>query len=451
MAHDLNAFWNNLTAGIDCITEIPKERWNMTQYDALTHYPQWGGFIEDVDQFDPLFFNISPTEADFIDPQERLFLETVWDTLENAGYSKIHLNDKAVGVFVGVMWGEYQLFGSQEELKNEMMPTASYASIANRVSYYFNFHGPSLALDTMCSSSLTAIHLACESLNRGESEIAIAGGVNVNIHPKKYILLGENKFLSSDGRCRSFGEGGDGYVPGEGVGAVLLKPLHQAKIAGDQIYAVIKGSAINHGGKTNGYTVPNPNAQASVIASTLKKAQINPRTISYVEAHGTGTSLGDPIEITGLTKAYQEQELDTQYCAIGSVKSNIGHLESAAGIAGLTKVLLQMKYKQLVPSLHSAHLNSNINFQTSPFYVQHELSEWKQPIIKENGQEIRYPRRAAISAFGAGGANAHLILEEYEFPLRQTKYQTQKDELIVLSAKNEDRLQAYIASHAPTH
>ncbi|HEW98668.1 MAG TPA: alpha/beta fold hydrolase, partial [Beggiatoa sp.] len=444
MARDLSAFWENLTAGIDGITEIPKERWDASQYEDANHSRQWGGFIEDVDQFDPLFFNISPTEAEFIDPQERLFLETVWHTLEDAGYPKTSLKDKPVGVFVGVMWGEYQLFGALEKHKGQAMPTASYASIANRISYYFNFQGPSIALDTMCSSSLTAIHLACESLKRGESEIAIAGGVNVSIHPKKYILLGQHQFLSSDGRCRSFGEGGDGYVPGEGVGALLLKPLHQARIDGDHIYAVIKGSSINHGGKTNGYTVPDPNAQASLISSTLKKAQINPRTISYVEAHGTGTSLGDPIEIRGLTKAYQEETVDTQYCAIGSVKSNIGHLESAAGMAALTKVLLQMKYKQLVPSLHSERLNPNINFETSPFYVQHGLTEWKQPILKENGKEIRYPRRAGISSFGAGGANAHLIVEEYEPPLREAESHSQKDYIIVLSAKNEDRLQAYI-------
>ncbi|HIE00798.1 MAG TPA: alpha/beta fold hydrolase [Thiotrichaceae bacterium] len=444
MARDLTAFWNNLTAGIDCISDIPKERWDASQYEAVNHYPQWGGFIEGVDQFDPLFFNIYPREAEMMDPQERLFLETVWHTLEDAGYPKTSLKDKPVGVFVGVMWGEYQLFGALEKLKGQPMPTASYASIANRISYYFDFQGPSMAIDTMCSSSLTAIHLACESLKRGESEIAIAGGVNVSIHPKKYSLLGQHQFLSSDGRCRSFGEGGDGYVPGEGVGAVLLKPLHQARTDGDHIYAVIKGSSINHGGKTNGYTVPNPNAQASLISSALKKAKINPRSMSYVEAHGTGTSLGDPIEIRGLTKAYQEETVDTQYCAIGSVKSNIGHLESAAGIAALTKVLLQMKYKQLVPSLHSEHLNPNINFETSPFYVQHGLTEWKQPLIKENGEEIRYPRRAGISAFGAGGANAHLIVEEYEPPLQEVESPRQKDHIIVLSAKNEDRLQAYI-------
>jgi len=450
-ANDLTAFWDNLTQGKDCITEIPPTRWDYNLYydpekKADKIYNKWGGFIDDVDKFDPLFFNMSSREAEITDPQERLFLETVWHTLEDAGYTKTQLWQKQVGVFVGVMWGEYQMFWAEEMLKGHPMiaPDSSYASIANRVSYSFNFTGPSLALDTMCSSSLTTIHLACESLKRGESKLAIAGGVNVSIHPKKYLLLSQRMFVSSDGRCRSFGEGGDGYVPGEGVGAVLLKPLAQARADGDHIYAVIKGSSINHGGKTNGYTVPNPNAQAQLIATVLKQSKIDPRTISYVEAHGTGTPLGDPIEITGLIKSYQAKTSDTQYCSIGSVKSNIGHLESAAGIAGLTKVLLQMKYKQLVPSLHSERLNPNINFTASPFYVQQTLTEWQAPIIKENGTEKRYPRRAAISAFGAGGANAHLIVEEYQPPVKKIKSVAQQPQIIILSAKNAERLHVYI-------
>jgi FkbH-like protein len=450
MAPDLNAFWNNLVAGKDCITEIPQDRWDHNLYydpskKAGRIYNKWGGFVDDVDKFDPLFFNISPREAELTDPQERMFLETVWHTLEDAGYTRTNFWQKPVGVFVGVMWSEYQLFGAEESLKgNPTAPSSFYASIANRISYYFNFTGPSIAVDTMCSSSLTAIHLACESIKREESEIAIAGGVNASLHPQKYFQLSMGKFASSDGRCRSFGEGGDGYVPGEGVGAVLLKPLNRAIEEGDIIYGVIKGSSINAGGKTSGYTVPNPNAQAQLIGTALKKAQINPRTLSYVEAHGTGTSLGDPIEITGLMKAYQTYTTDKQYCPIGSVKSNIGHLESAAGIAGLTKVLLQMKYQQLVPSIHSEHLNPHINFKASPFYVQQTLAEWKQPVIFENGEEKRYPRRAGISSFGAGGANAHLILEEYELPLAKADICNQEPQLIVLSAKNEERLQAYI-------
>ena len=218
------------------------------------------------------------------------------------------------------MYGQDQLFGVDVN-GNTISPGSSYASIANRVSYSFNFHGPSIALDTMCSSSLTAMDLACNSIHRGECEVAIAGGVNASIHPMKYTQLSMGMFISSDGRCRSFGEGGDGYVPGEGVGAVFLKPLKDAELDGDNIYAVIKGITINHGGKTNGYTVPNPNAQGELIKEALKKAKIDPRTISYIECHGTGTSLGDPIEIRGLEKAFREHTGDRQYCSIGSVKS----------------------------------------------------------------------------------------------------------------------------------
>ena len=437
MARDLAEFWENLQGGKDCILEIPAERWDHREYydpekgKIGKSYSKWGGFIEDVDKFDALFFNISPREAESLDPQERLFLETVWHAVEDAGYTRRGLAGERVGVFVGVMYEDYHLLGAG----------ASHASIANRVSYTFDFHGPSIALDTMCSSSLTAIHLACESIRRGEIEVAIAGGVNVSVHPQKYIGLSMGGFVSSDGRCRSFGEGGDGYVPGEGVGAALLKPLDRAIEDGDHIYGVIKGTTVNHGGKTNGYSVPNPKAQANAISEALKRAKVDARTISYLEAHGTGTSLGDPIEMTGLTKAFRENTQDRQYCSIGSVKSNIGHLESAAGIASLAKVLLQMKHRQLVPSLHSEELNPNINFQDSPFYVQHELTEWKQPVIEEKGEERKYPRRAGISSFGAGGANAHVVVEEYENPI--PKPAGEGSQIIVLSAKDEERLKVY--------
>jgi acyl transferase domain-containing protein/acyl carrier protein len=446
-AENLAVFWDNLKAGKDCIVEIPENRWDYRQYydpdrnKEGSTCSKWGGFIEDIDKFDALFFNISGREAEILDPQERVFLETVWQTLEDASYTRAHLASETVGVFVGIMWGHYQLFGAEESLKGHVIaPNSFYASVANRVSYFFNFTGPSLALDTICSSSLTSIHLACESILRGESTLAIAGGVNFTIHPSKYILLSQAQLLSSDGRCRSFAEGGDGYVPSEGVGAVLLKPLNQAIADGDSIYAVIKGSAINHSGKASAYTVPNPRAQANLILSTLQKANINPRTISYLEGQGTGTLLGDAIEVAGLTQAYQQYTQDKQYCSIGSVKSNIGHAEAAGGMAGLTKILLQMKHKQLVSSLHCDQSNPNINFKDSPFFIQRQLTEWKQPIIQEDGEDKIYPRRAAISAFGATGANAHLILEEYEGT--QTVIE-QTPQIIVLSAKNDKRLQAY--------
>jgi acyl transferase domain-containing protein/NAD(P)-dependent dehydrogenase (short-subunit alcohol dehydrogenase family) len=451
MADTVDEFWENLKNGRDCITEIPSDRWDYRPlFDADKEaegkvYSKWGGFVNDVDKFDPLFFNISPREAEVMDPQERLFLETVWHTLEDAGYTRRRIRTDKVGVFVGAMYGHYQLFGAEESLRGNVVAlNSSFASIANRVSYCFHFQGPSIALDTMCSSSLTAIHLACDSLRKGESELAIAGGVNLTPHPNKYTLLAQGRFLASDGRCKSFGQGGDGYVPGEGVGAVLLKPLSKAVQDGDRIYAVIRATAVNHGGKVNGYSVPNPNAQAGVIHEALRQAQIDPQTISYIEAHGTGTSLGDPIEITGLTKAFQTSTSARQYCAIGSAKSNIGHLESAAGIAAVTKVLMQMKHKQLAPSIHSETLNPHIPFEQSPFFVQRELSPWEQPVIRHNGKLIRVPRRAGVSSFGAGGANAHLILEEYEPSARPNAGPVRTDEphLIVLSARSDQQLQA---------
>ncbi len=451
-ARNLAEFWANLQAGKDSITEIPSERWDHSIYFDPDRnrkgkcYSKWGGFISDVDKFDPLFFHISPKEAALMDPQERMFLQTAWHAFEDAGYTKTALQDTAVGVFVGVMYGHYQLYGAEESLKGNVIAlNSSSATIANRVSYSLNLHGPSMAIDTMCSSSLTAIHLACDSIRKGESDLALAGGVNVSIHPNKYILLSQGKFSSTDGRCRSFGEGGDGYVPGEGVGAVLLKPLHRAIEDGDQIYGVIKATSLNHGGKTNGYTVPSPQAQGRLIAKALERAQIDPRSISYLEAHGTGTALGDPIEITGLMRAFGERTKDLQFCAIGSVKSNIGHLESAAGIAGITKVLLQMKHERLVPSLHAERLNPHIDFERSPFYVQQELAEWKRPVLEANGVRSIAPRRAGVSSFGAGGSNAHVILEEFQASERSIdpKASGEEAQLILLSARNEERLKAY--------
>jgi amino acid adenylation domain-containing protein len=434
-SNNLNEFWDNLKNGVDCISEISTQRWNYSDYDQGDFAPgtrlsKWGGFIEGVDQFDPLFFNISPREAELMDPQERLFLQTVWEMFEDAGYSKDtrqSVFNRKIGVFVGVMYGEYQLL-SPSLRGNGIAVGSAYGSIANRISFFFDLKGPSLALDTLCSSSLTALHLAVGSIQSGECNGAIVGGVNISIHPNKYIRQAQLNMPSTDGRCRSFGEGGDGFIPGEGVGAVLLKPLDKAVADNDHIYAVINGTAINHDGKTHGYTVPNPNAQAEMIADALKKASIDPRQISYVEAHGTGTALGDPVEITGLTQAFGDLKDSPRTCAIGSVKSNLGHLESAAGIAGLTKILLQFKHGQLVPSLHSKTLNPNIDFETGPFYVQQELTEWK-----------KHPRIACISSFGAGGANAHAILSEYDDKSASTNPDSAF--LIPLSAKNWDRLQ----------
>ena len=441
-AESLDRFWDNLRAGRDGITEVPGDRWDHARYfDPARNQPgrtysKWGGFLDDIGGFDALFFNVSPREAELMDPQERLFLETAWETIEDAGYSRERLAGKKIGVYVGVMWSHYELYGGDGAAG---IPTSSHASIANRVSYFFDFHGPSLGLDTMCSSSLTAIHLAAEDVRRGTVEAAIAGGVNLSLHPQKYLNLSQGNFMSSDGRCRSFGAGGDGYVPGEGVGAVLLKPLDDALRDGDHIDAILEASALNHGGKTHGYTVPNPVAQASLIRDALKAADIDPRSLGYIETHGTGTSLGDPIELAGLRQAFAEYTDDTAFCAIGSVKSNIGHLEAAAGIAAITKTLLQLRHGELVPSLHAEPLNPHIDFASSPFRVQTQLAPWP----RRDGQ----PRRAAVSAFGAGGANAHVILAEY--PQDATAHVSVDDdagtvpELFLLSARDEAGLTRY--------
>ncbi|WP_166645331.1 non-ribosomal peptide synthetase [Photobacterium lutimaris] len=450
-SENMDEFWCNLKQGVDCISDIPKKRWELQSFKAKNKDEQIdynrGGFINHVDTFDPLFFGISPKEAMYIDPQERLFLQESWKSLEDAGLTKeIIANDlnNELGVFVGVTYGEYQLHGIDETNKGNQISLGSfYGSVAHRVSYYLGATGPSMAIDTMCASSLTSMHLAAESIRRGECSAAIIGGVNLSLHPNKFVFLTQASMLSAKGQCTSFGKDGGGYVPGEGIGAVVAIKESIAKKLGCHIYATLKGSSINHGGKTNGYYVPNPNAQAELIKAALSQANVNPETITYVEAHGTGTKLGDPIEISGLKKAYEPYTSAKQYCAIGSVKSNIGHLEAAAGIAGVTKVLLQMKHRKLVPSLHSQETNPNIDFEDSPFYVSHDLKDWSR---LEGEQITDNPLRASVSSFGAGGANAHVILEEYQQPRinDNNKLTFEAEYPFILSAKTNEQLKVYV-------
>ena len=438
-ARTADAFWQVLSEGRDCIERMSAER------AALDGTPAgqrpWGGFLDNVDRFDPLFFNITPREAEQTDPQERLFLEVAWHALEDAGYTRAALASHKVSVFAGALWQPYLELGLQARANGHAVaPSSLLYSIANRVSYVCDFHGPSLAIDTACSSSLTALHLACQSLASGESDVALAGGVNLSLGASKQLFLSQNHFLASDGRCRSFGTGGDGYVPGEGVAVVLLQKLDAARAAGRRIHGVIRSTAINHGGKTHGYTVPNPRAQAAVIRDAMQRAGIDPRTVSYLEAHGTGTELGDPIEITALTEAYRDRTADTGFCAIGSVKSNFGHLEAAAGVAGLIKVLLQLRHRSLVPSLHSATTNPHIDFDRTPFVVQQAVEPWQRPVV----DGVERPRLAGISSFGAGGSNSHVLVEEYETPApvlgRDDRW------IVPLSAQQPDRLRALAAN-----
>lgn len=441
-ADNIYEFWDNLKDGKDCIDIIPSDRWDYRAYYSEGTpkkekcNSKWGGFINDIDKFDSLFFKISPREADRLDPQERIFLETAWHAIEDAGYSKDELFDKFkgnIGVYVGVMYGDYQIL-NQDVGEDVMINT--FGSIANRVSTILDLHGPSMAVDTLCSSSLTALHLACQSIRQGECRAAIAGGVNLSLHPYKYIAQSNINMLSTEGKCRSFGEGGNGFVSGEGVGAILIKPLNKAVEDGDHIYGIIKATSINHGGKTNGYTVPNPKSQADLLYDSISKSGLSANSITYVEAHGTGTPLGDPIEIKALNDTFKKYTDEKQFCSIGSVKSNIGHLESAAGIAGITKVLLQMKYKTLVPTLHADEVNRNIDFSKTPFYLQRELKEWQ--LDDENTS-----RAAVVSSFGASGANANVIIEEYVGEQNIKLNHNKETVTVLLSARTQKQLLTY--------
>ncbi|KND26274.1 SDR family NAD(P)-dependent oxidoreductase [Streptomyces acidiscabies] len=447
-APDLTRFWANLTAGRGAVREVPADRWPLDGFyepDRATavangrSYSKWGGFLDDFAGFDPLFFRIAPRDAYAMDPQERLFLQAAWEVLEDAGYTPEELGARhghRVGVFAGVTKSGHARYGTRRLPSGEtVVPALSFASLSARTSHVLDLRGPSMTIDTMCSASLTAIHEACEHLYRGSCEAAIAGGVNLYLHPLDYVELCRSTMLSAGDELRSFGKGGDGFVPGEGVGAVLLKPLSRAEADGDQVLAVIRGTSVNHGGRTHGYTVPNPVAQAELIRDALGRAQVSARDIGYVEAHGTGTELGDPIEVTGLTLAFRQDTDERGFCALGSVKSSIGHLEAAAGVAGLTKAVLQLRHRQLVPSLHAEELNPNLDLDRTPFFVQRELADWP-------GDR---PRLASVSSFGAGGSNAHVILEEHvsQSASGRAPDQTGAEQLVVLSARTPAQLRAH--------
>ena len=456
-AENPQELWENLASGRNCVTEIPANRWNWSEHfeadrlKASEHgnsYGKWGGFLKNHDCFDAMFFNISPREARAMDPQERLFLETAWSAIEDAGYTRASLtydqrlgSEPKVGVYVGSSWNEYPLFGGHD-INDPAPPVSTNAcNIANRVSYWFNFKGSSLTLDTACSSSLTALHMACATLRSGENDLVLVGGVNLSLHPNKYRALSQGQFLSSKGLCESFGEGADGYVPSEAVAAVLLKPKSRAIADGDHIYGVIRGSALLHGGKTNGYSVPDPVQQAAVIRAALTQAGVAASEISYIEAHGTGTALGDPIEIAGLTQVFgavlkpSEAQRASDKCAIGSVKSNLGHCEAASGIVGLTKILLQFKHKKIVASLHSSQLNRRIDFESSRFYVPQQSIPWR---IESQPRRI-----AGLSSFGAGGTNVHVVLEEYVKPI-EIPADVMPAQFVILSAWNFSRLKVQV-------
>lgn len=449
-ANDPKTFWSLLENGVDAIAEVPEDRWNLrTFYDPDRQkpgktYTRWGGFIERIDQFDAEFFGISPREAALIDPQQRLLLEVAWESLEDGGQVPEKLAGSKTGVFVGLYIHDYQyiqLDPSARHLIGAQMTTGTAMSIAaNRLSYVFDFHGPSLALDTACSSALVAVHLACQSIWNGESTLALAGGVNAMLKPDMTIGMCKASMLSPDGRCHSFDAAANGFVRGEGAGMVLLKPLSQALADKDPIYAVIQGSAVNQDGHTNGITVPNGKAQEAAIRAACQQAGVSFEQIQYVEAHGTGTAVGDPIEVNALGAVLGRHRAPGEECIIGSVKSNIGHLESAAGIAGLIKAALALKHRQIPPNLHFQTPNPKIAFEELHLRVPQRLEPWP-----ENGSG-RY--LAGVNSFGFGGTNAHVILEGVETsPETPAQPQDQGSRegqalLLPLSARSSKALQA---------
>ncbi|UUM20780.1 SDR family NAD(P)-dependent oxidoreductase [Mycoavidus sp. SF9855] len=435
-AEDIDALWANLLAERDSIRELPASRWSHAVMPAIRH----AGVIENIDEFDPLFFGISPREAQGMDPQQRLLMLYVYRVIEDAGYSVQSLSGSATALLVATAGSGY---GQLLVQAGETVAGYSAAGLAgsmgpNRMSYWLNWHGPSEPIDTACSSSLVAVHRALELLRSGQCAQAVVGGVNTLLSMEMHESFIQAGMLSADGRCKTFSAQADGYVRGEGVGMVFLKPLSAAERDGDHIYGLIKGSATNHGGRANSLTAPNPRAQADLIKAALQQAGVEPGTVSYIEAHGTGTALGDPIEVQGLKSAFAELslELPAQSCGLGTVKSNIGHLELAAGVVGLIKVLLQLQHQTLVKSLHCEELNPLLALNGSPFYVVQKTGAW-EALRDQRGQVL--PRRAGVSSFGFGGVNAHVIVEEYIGPQRAPTV-SNGPVVVVLSARSEVQL-----------
>jgi amino acid adenylation domain-containing protein/non-ribosomal peptide synthase protein (TIGR01720 family) len=437
-ADTTEAFWELLLNGGDAIREVPSQRWDLAAlYDPSSKAPgklstRWGGFIENVDQFDPRFFGLSLREAVQVDPQQRLLLEVAWEALERAGQAPERLAGSKTGVFVGISNADYLRLMRHYGDLNAYSGTGNALSIAaNRLSYTLDLRGPSVAVDTACSSSLVATHLACQSLHSGESSLAIVGGVNLMLTPDATIVFSHAEMMAADGRCKTFDARADGYVRGEGCGVVVLKRLSDAVRDGDPVLALIRGSAINQDGRSNGLTAPNGLAQQEVIRAALAQAGVAPAAIGYVEAHGTGTPLGDPIELEALGAVLAEGRSTEDRCPVGSVKTNIGHLESAAGIAGLIKTVLVLQHGTIPPHLHLRELNPHIALDRLPLTIPTASREWPR-----GGQR----RLAGISSFGFGGTNAHVILEEAPLAAPAARETERPLHLLALAARSEQAL-----------
>ncbi|MCC7360976.1 MAG: polyketide synthase, partial [Anaerolineales bacterium] len=439
------SYWHLLRAGVDAVTEVPPDRWDINAfYDPDPArpgktYSRWGSFLNHVDQFDPYFFGISPREAALMDPQQRLLLEVAWQALENAGLPPDQLAGSQTGVFVGIYNNDYAQLQSEDDAYAAIGSSLGVAS--GRLSYTFDFHGPSLLVDTLCSSSLVAVHLACQSLRRQECPLALAGGVNLILSPLGTILSSRLTALAPDGRCKTFDARANGYVRGEGCGVVVLKRLSDAARDGDPIWAVIRGSAVNQDGRSTGLTAPNLLAQQAVIRRALDDGAVAPEQVGYIEAHGTGTPLGDPIEVEALKVVYGSSVGSSGPCALGSVKTNFGHLEAAAGIAGLIKTVLALRHQALPPHLHLRRLNPRIDLQHTRLTIPTALQPW----VAAAG-----PRFAGVSAFGLSGTNAHLVLEEAPPPAAPVAPPgpASAPVLLALSARTPAALAALAARYA---
>jgi acyl transferase domain-containing protein/NADPH:quinone reductase-like Zn-dependent oxidoreductase/SAM-dependent methyltransferase/acyl carrier protein len=444
--NDTDGLWELLVKGREAVKEVPTDRWNVERfYDsepglAGKSIAMRGGFLDGIDQFDPQFFGISPREAPYVDPQHRLLLETAWESIENAGLVLDFERGSDLAVFVGISHNDYQgIQGTSWDHSGitAHSPTGSAHSIAaNRISYCLNLRGPSLAVDTACSSSLAAVHLACEQIRSGRVKTALAGGVTVMITPGGFIGFSQASMLSPDGRCKAFDASADGFVRGEGAAMVILKRLSDALADGDPIRGVILGTAMNQDGHTNGISLPSPEAQARLAIEACADAGISPSQVGFVEAHGTGTAVGDPIEAHALSEAFCSERPEEAPLIIGSIKTNLGHLETAAGMAGLLKAMLVLEHREIPGSLHFKTPNPHIDLEKLKLRIPVEV----EPFPATNG-----PRLAGVNSFGFGGANAHVVLAEppqtaaIEISMESA---SQRDWPIVLSARSEASLRA---------
>ncbi|NEQ49336.1 MAG: type I polyketide synthase [Leptolyngbya sp. SIO3F4] len=443
-------YWQLLHRGEDAISEVPTSRWSLDDlYNPEPGTPgkistRYGGFLDQIDHFDPHFFGISPREAERIDPQQRLLLEVAWEALENAAIAPDSLSHSPTGVFIGCGNFDYGILLAQdrERISAYDGTGSTLGIVANRLSYLLNLRGPSLSLETACSSSLVAVHVACQSLRSGETNLALVGAVSLMLSPEQTIAYSQARMMAADSRCKTFDASADGYVRGEGCGMVVLKRLTDALQDGDLIQAVIRGSAVNQDGLSNGLTAPNGPSQQAVIRQALKNAGVEPAQVSYVEAHGTGTSLGDPIEMRSLKAVLMHARQPDQPCWIGSVKTNIGHLEAAAGMASLIKVILTLKHQEIPPHLHLKTLNPLIDLSETPFAIPTQCQPW----VVKTGTRI-----AGISAFGFGGTNAHVIVEAPPpLPCYHSPVSAIADSLhlVTLSAQTESALRETVKQYA---